>query len=92
MKVKTATIIRTIILFVTLINQTLVFFGKNPLPFSDEDLYGILSTVITIGATIWAWWKNNSFTSAAILSDELMHEIKNEGTEITYDQEEKEVE
>ena len=28
-----------------------------------------------------AFWKNNSFTQAAIEGDKLMHELKNEGKE-----------
>jgi len=77
MKVKTETIIRTIVLFVTLLNQALTMFGKNPLPFSDDNLYSALSTAATIAATVWAWWKNNSFSSAAIAADKYMVKLKN---------------
>ena len=80
-KVKVDTIVRTIVLAVTLINQVLTMFGKNPLPFAEDELYAMLTTAATIAATIWAWWKNNSFTSEAIAADEYMHELKNPSEE-----------
>lgn len=67
--VKTETIIRTVILVIALVNQVLTALGKNPLPWSDEQLYTGLSTVATVAASVWAWWKNNSFTKAAIAAD-----------------------
>lgn len=82
-KVKVETIIRTIILAVTLLNQILTMLGKNPLPFAEEELYAMLTTAATIAATIWAWWKNNSFTPAAIQADEYMQELKHPDEEKT---------
>lgn len=76
MKVKTETIVRTIILVVALVNQILTATGKNPLPFSESEMYEGLTAVATIAASMWAWWKNNSFTKAAINADEYMNELK----------------
>lgn len=76
MKIKAETIIRTAILCLTLVNQVLVMLGANPLPFAEEDVYEVLSTVLTIGATAWAWWKNNSVTGAAIEADEYLENLK----------------
>ena len=70
------TLIRTGILFVTLINSVLSMLGKNPLPFSDSEIYQAISAVCTVAATVWAWWKNNSFTNAAIKADEYKNELK----------------
>ena len=80
-KVSVATIIRTIVLAVTLVNQVLTMFGKNPLPFAEDELYTLLSTAATVAATLWAWWKNNSFTAAAIEADEYLAGIKAESKE-----------
>lgn len=75
-KVPTETIIRAIVLFVTLVNTILTMSGKNPLPFAEEELYAWLSAVATVAATLWAWWKNNSFTPEAITADEYLAELK----------------
>lgn len=71
------TIVRTIVLAVTLLNQLLTMFGKNPLPFAEDELYSTITAIATIAATVWAWWKNNSFTPEAIQADEYLAELKN---------------
>ena len=70
MKVNKETIIRTVVLLVALVNSILTSLGKNPIPFSDEEIYEGLSAFVMIAATVWAWWKNNSFTNNAIKADE----------------------
>ena len=74
--IKKETIIRTIVLAVALVNQGLIIAGKNPLPFTDEAVAEIVAYVITIGASLWAWWKNNSFTKNAIKADEVLAQLK----------------
>lgn len=70
------TIIRTIVLAVTLANTILTSAGKNPLPFAEDELYTLLSNVATVVASVWAWWKNNSFTTEAIEADEVLKGLK----------------
>lgn len=72
-KVEKSTIVRTAVLMVALVNQTLTISGHNPLPFSDEEVGQAVSMCLTVGASVWAWWKNNSFTQAAIAADEILH-------------------
>ena len=75
MKVKNmtaGTLVRTVMLVVALLNLVLTSFGKNPLPFSDEQIYTGLSALVTVAAALAAWWKNNSFTKAALKADETM--------------------
>ena len=74
--IKVDTIIRTIILIIALVNQVLTALGKNPLPWSNEEIYSGLSAVATVAASAWAWWKNNSFTNAAVAADEYMETLK----------------
>lgn len=73
------TIIRTIVTFVALINSVLTMLGKNPFPFSDDEVYLFFSTLLTVFSTIWSWWKNNSFTSAGIAGDIVKNEAKEKG-------------
>lgn len=75
--VKKETIIRTIVLIVALINQALTIFDRCPLPFDNAEVEAIVSMLLTTGASLWAWWKNNSFTQKAIEADELLDNLKN---------------
>lgn len=68
-KISVGTISRTFVLFVALLNQFLTITGKNPLPFSEDEIYNGISMLLTAAASLWAWWKNNSFTKAAIAGD-----------------------
>ena len=77
MKIKTETIVRTVILIVALINQGLTVAGKSLLPITDDQITEIITLVITVGASLWAWWKNNSFTKEAIKADEVLKTLKN---------------
>ena len=76
MNVKKETIIRTVILIVALINQGLTVAGINLLPISDEQITEFLSLGLTIVASLWSWWKNNSFTKDAIEADEYLNNLK----------------
>lgn len=49
MKVNAGTIARTAVLAVSLLNVLLNAFGKNPLPFSDDEVYTTVSTVVARG-------------------------------------------
>lgn len=69
MKISTGTIARTIILVLALGNQTLAILGHSPLPIADEQIADLVSLVATVGASLVAWWKNNSFTQKAIKAD-----------------------
>ena len=74
MKVKTETVIRTVILFIALINQILSVTGHSVLPFSDSEIEQGVSMLITAIAALWAWWKNNSFTQDHILADAMVEQ------------------
>lgn len=66
------TIIRTAVLAVALINQVLSASGHAVLPITNEELETLFSTAFTIIVSLIAWWKNNSFTHAAIKADRVM--------------------
>jgi len=63
------TVVRTVLLFIALVNQTLIMFGKAALPISEDQvntladaLYLTCSTIFTIVTTLVAWFKNNYVT------------------------------
>lgn len=72
MKVSKETIIRTVILVLALVNQILQSTGHSILPFESETVAELISLALTVGASAWAWWKNNSFTKAALIGDQAM--------------------
>jgi len=69
-------IIRLAVLAILLLNQVLITFGWNPLPWSEDEIYEGVSAVFTVIAALWAWWKNNSVTEEAQVADEYMRELK----------------
>ena len=75
MKISKGTL-RTLILALALVNQVLAMLGISPLNIADDDISTVISTAWTIIAAVVAWWKNNSFSDAAIKADEFMHELK----------------
>ncbi|MGN7945827.1 phage holin [Bacillus sp. 22446] len=75
------TVIRTVLLFMALINQTLILFGKPILPISEdqvtslaETLYLAGSMIFTIVTTLAAWFKNNYVTDKGKLQKEILKE------------------
>lgn len=79
MKISKGTIIRTILLAIAFLNHWLTAKGYNPLPWSETEIYDTCTWLLDGIAVVWAWWKNNSFTKAAIKGDEIMHDIKKGG-------------
>lgn len=71
-----ATIARTIILLVALINQVLSASGHAVLPIPDEDIETLVSTGFALVMAVINWWKNNSFTTAALAGDRAMKEAR----------------
>ena len=74
--IKTDTIVRTIVLVIALANQVLAIAGKEEFPITEDQVYQGVTLIVTIGASVWAWWKNNSFTKAAIEADKMLDEFK----------------
>lgn len=74
--IKSDTIARTIVLALALINQVLAIVGKDALPFTEDSVYQICTLIATLITSGIAWWKNNSFSQAAIEADELKKQLK----------------
>lgn len=79
MKIKIDTIIRTIVLTLALVNQILTSTGHTVIPITDDQITEIITLTFTIGASVWAWWKNNSFTDRAIKADKYLEDLHKEG-------------
>ncbi len=73
----TNVIARFVALGVVLINSILTMFNINPIPFSQEEAYIIVSSILTCGVAIYTAWKNNSVTKEAKMADKIMVALKN---------------
>lgn len=76
MKIKKETIIRTIVLLLALANQVLAICGKNAIPITEDEVYQLVTLLVTIASTLWAWWKNNSFTQEALQADVYLEQLR----------------
>ena len=65
-------IARTICLALALTNQVLSATGHAVLPIEDAQVETLVTTGLTVAASVAAWWKNNSFTLPARIGDQQM--------------------
>ena len=74
--ISTGTIARTAVLLLALTNQVLSAMGKPILPIESSTVEQLVTAGITSVAALVSWWKNISFTAAAIQADAWMGEKK----------------
>ncbi|APT45952.1 phage holin [Bacillus safensis] len=73
------TVIRTVLLFMALINQALIMFGKPVLPIDEDQVTSLADTlylagsmIFTMVTTLVAWFKNNYVTDKGKLQKEVL--------------------
>lgn len=76
MNISIGTIARTACLALALTNQILSATGHPVLPIEDAQLESLITSGLTVAASLVTWWKNNSFTPAAIRADETLTELR----------------
>ena len=81
MKISSGTIARTIVLVLALVNQVLSVLGYKIIPIEDGQINDFVTIAFTIGSALAAWWKNNSFTEAAIEGDKYKNIVKEQQNE-----------
>ena len=77
MKITKATIIRTVLLVLVIINFVLERMGIDLIPVSESGVAMFVETAIEIAVIGVAWWKNNSFSEKAIKADKFLQELRN---------------
>lgn len=78
LKISAATITRTIILLLAMLNQLLNISGHSIIPIEDETINLLVGNVWIVLIGLRAWWKNNSFTKKAIAADISLRAAKQE--------------
>ena len=68
--------VRTTVLIIALIGQLFVILGKRTEAINVDQWQEYITYALTVIGSIWAWWKNNSFTQEAIEADEVLRELK----------------
>ena len=76
--ISAGTIARTACLLLALTNQVLSALGKPVLPIESQTVEQLVTAGITTVAALVAWWKNNSFTTAAIQADKYLEDKKSQ--------------
>ena len=74
--ISAGTITRTAVLLLALTNQVLSACGKPVLPIESATVEQLVTAGITTVAALINWWKNNSFTAAAVSADSYMARLK----------------
>ena len=77
-KISPSTIARTAALALALTNQILSACGKPVLPIESATVEQLVTAGITTVAALIAWWKNNSFTTAALEADKTYNRLKSQ--------------
>ena len=77
--VTAGTIARTVCLLLALANQVLSALGKPVLPIESATVEQLVTAGITTVTALVAWWKNNSFTPAALEADKTFDRLKAQG-------------
>lgn len=60
---------RTLVLLLALISQLCVILGKRTEAIDVDRWQEYVTYAITVIGSVWAWWKNNSFTKDAQVAD-----------------------
>lgn len=81
MKISKSTIIRTILVAIVVINFVLEKLGVDLIPADESVVTMFVETFIELAVIVVGFWKNNSFSQAAIRADEFLKELRNDETE-----------
>lgn len=71
-----STLIRTILVIIVLINFILERIGVKVINTDENTVAMVVETAIEVGIIIAGFWKNNSYTKAALKADEFLKKLK----------------
>lgn len=63
---------RSIVLLLALVSQLCVILGKRSEAIDVDQWQEYVTYALTVIGSIWAWWKNNSFTQQAQDADNIL--------------------
>lgn len=78
MKISKGTIVRLIAVLFVIVNLILKALGKPIIEIDEGTILAVVDAIITIAIVVVAFWKNNSFSQAAIKADAFLKQLKGE--------------
>lgn len=78
MKISKGTIVRTLALALVLLNMLLKALGKPIIDIDEGSILYWVEYIIEIAVILVTFWKNNSFSPAAIKADEFLKGLRSE--------------
>lgn len=81
MKISIGTIVRTIMIGVVVINLFLKGIGKPVLDIEEGTVASWVEMIVEVAMVLVGFWKNNSYSKAAIKADEFLKGLKSNNTE-----------
>ena len=63
-----------------LVQSILTAAGKNPIPLDETTLSEVLTYILTAAWSVWAWWRNNNMTRAAVRGQMVTNSEKDKWT------------
>ena len=76
MKITKATIVRTILVLMVIVNFCLEKIGVDVIPVNENAILMAVEAIIEIAVIAVGFWKNNSFTEKAIKADAFLKELR----------------
>ena len=82
-----STIVRTILVIIVVVNIVLERFGIDVIPADEHIITMLVETLIEIAAIAIGFWKNNSYSKAAIKADAFLKRLRaEESAAVTFDE------
>lgn len=78
-KAQVGAIVRLLVLFIAWLNQIAVTFGGYTVPHVSEEVIYLIATAVTIAVSVYAYWRNNSWTTNAKTADAVLAVLKETG-------------
>lgn len=73
---RTKAIILLIVQLFSVAQTGLSIAGISQLPFTSDQVSTAITGVIAVIASVWAWWRNNNVTTAAVQGQQLTNALK----------------
>lgn len=74
---RTKSIVLLLVQLFSVLQTGLSIAGVSQLPFTTDQVSTAITGVIAVIASVWAWWRNNNVTEAAVQGQQLTNAIRN---------------